>query len=520
VAVDNCHSGQVYSYIWNGDYNYPNGSHFFSGPITLPTAGVYTITDVPAGTETGALQFTLYTVPPAATANLTVGGSATTLSTTTPGQTFAPTFTGTANERITLLVDNISGTLGTLGFDGVTITGPTGVVYPGGSFNSNENPLFSGLITLPATGAGTYTISDVPSFTETGQASFHVVQVPADPTSAISIGGKAVTLSTTTAGQRIVLTFTNSTNQTISLAATNLTGCLAGQQFSVVITAPDGSLLYNYGACCGETYFYSGNLVASQIGTYTVILTPTNMNVGGATFQLYQETALTSTLTPGGGSVGVSTTAPQQTMNLTMPETSGHRVAVLVQFSGGLLSQDTLLNIVAPDGSTSIWSSNTTPGSSLWTGALPKGNVTSTTPLLTQTGNYALSLQEVSGVGTGNATFTAYDVPADLAGTVSVGHNATFNVTTPGQGLRATFAGTANAKATFNVAPTSVTPTSACFNVTVLEPDGVTVLNSGQACSGAYSTGSQTLPTTGNYLVVAVPNVPATGTFTVGVTSP
>jgi hypothetical protein len=203
-----------------------------------------------------------------------------------------------------------------------------------------------------------------------------------------------------------------------------------------------------------------------------------------------------------------------------MPETAGHRAAVLVQFSTNLASQDTLFNIVAPDGSTSIWNSNTTPGSSLWTGALPKGNVTSTTPLLTQTGNYALSLQEISGVGTGTATFTAYDVPADLTGTVSVGHNATFNVTTPGQGLRATFAGTANAKATFNVAPTSVTPTSACFNVTVLEPDGVTVLNSGQACSGVYSTGSQTLPTTGNYLVVAVPNVPATGTFTVGVTSP
>ena len=207
-------------------------------------------------------------------------------------------------------------------------------------------------------------------------------------------------------------------------------------------------------------------------------------------------------------------------MNLTMPETAGHRVAVLVQFSTNLASQDTLFNITAPDGSTPLLGSNTTPGSSLWTGALPQGNVTSTTPLLTQTGNYALSLQEITGVGTGNATFTAYDVPADLTGTVSVGHNATFNVTTPGQGLRATFAGTANANATFNVAPTSVNPSSACFNVTMLEPDGVTVLNSGQACSGGYSTGSQTLPTTGNYLVVAVPNVPATGTFTVGVTSP
>jgi hypothetical protein len=86
--------------------------------------------------------------------------------------------------------------------------------------------------------------------------------------------------------------------------------------------------------------------------------------------------------------------------------------------------------------------------------------------------------------------------------------------------LRATYAGTAGVAATFTVTPTSVNPSSACFNVTVLDPDGVTVLNAGQACASGYSTGSQTLPSSGNYLVVAVPNVPATGTFTVGVTSP
>lgn len=509
-------SGQLWTFSWW----WAIGSEIFTGPLTLPSAGTYTITDVPDGMETGQLQFTLYTVPASAKAALTVGGSAVTLATTVPGQTFAPTFTGAANQRISVLMNVVSGTLGSEHGDTVTLTGPTGVVWTGSmAWSNNPTQLFSGVVTLPANGAGTYTISDAPYFTETGQLSFQVTQVPADVTGTISIGGSAVSLATTAPGQRMVLAFNGTAGQTISLLSNAFTGTLASAGGQVVILAPDGSTqAYSGSLCCGGSA-YSNNINLTQTGTYTITLTPNSTSTGGATFQLYNEAALTSTLTPGGGSVGLTTSSPDQTINLTMPETAGHRVAVLVQLDPTLTAAGNSWVITAPDGSTQLYSFSGVNGSALWTGAMPLGSVSATTPTLTQTGNYTVSLTPLN-LAEGAATFTAYDVPSDVTGTISVGHNASFALTTPGQGLRATYAGTANASATFAVTPTSVNPSSVCFNVTVLEPDGATSLNAGQACGGPYGTGSLTLPASGNYTIVAVPAAPATGTFTVGVTSP
>ena len=143
---------------------------------------------------------------------------------------------------------------------------------------------------------------------------------------------------------------------------------------------------------------------------------------------------------------------------------------------------------------------------------------------MTQTGAYAVSLSPENAVdAAGTATFTAYDVPADVMGTVTAGAAAqSFSLTTPGQGLRASFVGAANQKATFIVTAAKTTPPAPCTNITILEPDGKTILVAAQNCNNndTYSSGSLTLPSSGNYLVVATPTVPATGVFTVGATSP
>jgi len=208
-----------------------------------------------------------------------------------------------------------------------------------------------------------------------------------------------------------------------------------------------------------------------------------------------------------------------------MAETTGHRVALLVQFDSGLLGAGNYtantLSVTAPDGVTQLINGNVGNQASYFSGAMPiPSAVSSTVPLLTQTGVYTISLAPQGQVD-GTATFTAYDVPADVTKTVTIGGAATsFNLTTPGQSLRATVAGQANQSATFTVNSTVTNPSSPCTNITVLEPDGVTALLGAQSCSASYSTGSLTLPSAGNYLVVATPLVPATGTFTVGATSP
>src|SRR5918911_3643058 len=71
---------------------------------TLPVTGTYTILVDPQGTATGSITLRLYDVPADATAAITPGGPAVTVSTTVPGQNAQASFTGTAGQRVSLKV--------------------------------------------------------------------------------------------------------------------------------------------------------------------------------------------------------------------------------------------------------------------------------------------------------------------------------------------------------------------------------------------------------------------------------
>jgi hypothetical protein len=470
------------------------GGTDFSDVLVLPTTGTYTIFGNPSGQYVGTTMFTLYTVPPDATATIAANGVAVSLTTTTPGQNGSLTFSGTAGQPVSLVTQVNTGFL----CESLAIMAPDGTtqLYSADPCGSD----FSGVLVLPTT--GTYTISVNPNHNDTGTATFTLYTVPPDVTAPIAANGTAVSLTTTTPGQNGSLTFSGTAGQRVSLVTQINTGFLCE---SLAITAPDGTTqLYSADPCGSD---FSGVLVLPTTGTYKISVDPNHNDTGMATFTLYTEPANASaTITPGGGSVALTTTTPGQTGSLTFSGTAGQRVSLLTQINTSFLCVS--ITITAPDGTTRLYS--TDPCGSDFSGAL----------LLPTTGTYTISANP-NQAETGTATFTLYNVPPDMTGTATVGQAAAnYTTTVPGQAIQVSFAGTSAQSVTVMVGVVSATPSSPCYRITTLAPDGTTVVRGDQSCSAGYSSGSLSLPQNGTYTVIVKPNDVAIGTFSVGVTTP
>lgn len=129
---------------------------------TLPITGTYSIVIDPEDANTGSLNIQIYNVPADTTGTLTAGGSALTVTTTTPGQNARISFQGSSGEKVFLIASDVvmGGTgwsqLSILKPDGSTLVSPTWV---------NAYKTFD-TVTLPA--AGAYTIVVDPESTNTG----------------------------------------------------------------------------------------------------------------------------------------------------------------------------------------------------------------------------------------------------------------------------------------------------------------------------------------------------------------
>jgi hypothetical protein len=191
-------------------------------------------------------------------------------------------------------------------------------------------------------------------------------------------------------------------------------------------------------------------------------------------------------------------------MSLTFSGSAGQRVSLLTQ-QGSFCGSVTIKN---PGGATQLYSSWTC--SNNFSGAL----------VLSATGIYTIvvDLQEMN---TGTATFSLYDVPPDITGTTTVGTAAAnYATTVPGQAIRVTFASTSGQSVVVTAGVVNATPTSPCYRITTMAPDGTTTVRGDQSCSSSYSSGSLSLPQNGTYTVIVAPTDVAIGTFSVGVNTP
>jgi YD repeat-containing protein len=253
--------------------------------ISLPTAGTYVIaiTTVTPSQAVGSVTLQMQNAPPA-TGTATLGGSSVTLTTTVPAQQSKLSFTTTSANQIVsfqILSDTYSSNCA---YFSVNVTGPAPATTAVTSLNAC---LAAQLMTLPT--AGTYTVTVSPDYTSTAVGSLTVkLQNAPLITGTATIGGAAVTLTTTVPAQLSLLSFTTTTaNQTVTLVYSGVTypsADCASDLDNLVGPAPSNPLVAT-GTLCYPGYSFPGTFPTP--GTYTFVLTPYGTDTGSITYQLH-----------------------------------------------------------------------------------------------------------------------------------------------------------------------------------------------------------------------------------------
>ncbi len=467
----------------------------FVDTVTLPVGGYYTLMVDPQGVTTGSQTVVLNDVPPDVTGSITPGGSPVTITTTIPGQNAALTFSGTAGQRVSLLISGST-------FPGC-IAVNNSIKKPDGTNLTSSNLCspseFLDTVTLPVT--GTYSIFIDPVGAVVGSETLLLYDVPADATASIT-PGTPVTLTTTVAGQNGLATFSGTANQRVSVDVTgvSITGGSPQNWVTVSIKKPDGTTL-------GSGIFDNGGgfidlQTLPVAGTYTVLADFWGTATGTVTLTLYDVPAdISVSISPGGAPVTITNTTPGQNGLATFSGTANQRVSLnisSVSLTGGYHNWVTV-SIKRPDGTTLASKIVDNAGGYIDVQTLPV------------TGTYTV-LADFWDTATGSATLTLYDVPADISTSITAGGvAATITNTTPGQNGLATFSGTTGQTVSLNI--TGVSGYNNWVNVSIKKPDGSTLVL-GTYGSGGGFIGTQTLPTTGTYTILVDPWDTAVGSAT------
>ena len=338
-------------------YAHLNTSGAYIDTQTLPVDGAYSVLVDPSTTNTGNVTLTLNSVPADVSGTITPGGSAVSVTTTVAGQNARLTFTGAANQKVSL---NTTGV--TLNTSYVSITKPDSSTLLAPTFVSTTGKFFD-TMTLPA--AGTYTILVDPAMAYTGNMTLQLYDV-VDVTGSITLGGSAVTVSTTVPGQNGVLTFAGTQNQRTSLLVNSAT-IPTSVNNTITIYKPDGSSLTSIGDVRTGSFVDVQTLPTT--GNYTILVNPSLDFTGNVTLTLYDVPAdTTGTVTVGGSAVAVTLTTPGQNGTLTFSGTSGQQITVHV--TGNTMGSITV-SLLKPDGSTLTSSTSINSSFNLATQTLP-----------------------------------------------------------------------------------------------------------------------------------------------------
>jgi len=454
----------------------------FNGTAASITSASATqlVVQVPTGATTGAISVS------------SPGGSATSSAAFSVGQGMAPTITG------------FSPTVGVAG-SSVSVSGTnfqTVLNENNLTFNTRVAPVSAATASSLTTSVPTLSTSGklavtTPNGRATSTQDFFVPPPPhvaADVTQAgrMTIGGTQ-TVSIATAAKIGLILFDAIGGQKIRLKITSssFSSCSNG---AIQLIQPDGSAGSNINLCNG-TLLDTTSLPLT--GTYTLMVAPSGSDTGSISFTLSSVPAnVTGTISPGGASTTLTTTTPGQDGSLTFSGTAGARISLLT-------SQDTMgwynIAILSPSG-TSLYSNH-------FSGGLFVDPIT-----LPATGIYTIYLGH-DGDSTGSLTFTLYSVPPDATGTVTVdGSSATVSTTAPGQDGKVSFSGTAGQRVNINQSA------SACYFLTVLNPDGTSLYSRSYTC-GSSTVGPLTLPAAGTYTILAGHSGTTTGSYTFTVTT-
>ena len=308
------------------------GSTFIELP-PLPATGVYTVLVDPTVAYTGSVSASVFSIAPVVTAMPSAGTPSIT-GVTIPGQTAHRTFAGTAGQRVSVRITDVTMTSAQ-----VFLLDPVGTVVLSVTFGTYG--AFFDVQTLSMNGI--YTIVVDPAGVYTGRATLTLIQVPADIGAVLATSGVPARVTTTVPGQNARLTF----------------GGVAGRLFTLNlsnITIPDGTrvdVLGPAGDSLVATNVYPGALwyvdvsALPETGVYTVVVDPSLTGVGSMTLALYPATGPSSAIAVG-VPLTVTTGAPGQAALRTFSGVAGQRVSVRVT---DVTYSAAAVDLLRPDGS-------------------------------------------------------------------------------------------------------------------------------------------------------------------------
>ncbi|HVC29081.1 MAG TPA: IPT/TIG domain-containing protein, partial [Gammaproteobacteria bacterium] len=462
----------------------PNTAAF---SLTSLAAGTYTLFINPNYAATASMQVTVLESGLVSTGTLPMDGSPLSFSTTIPGQYIAFNFNATQGQSASLLIDNVTVSVG-LSFVNFYVYAPDGMPLGSGIFSScavNEYCLFP-LVNLPAT--GTYTVVVTPA---NANATFGFTARIWPAVTGTLTAGAPFSLTISEPGQMAALNFSGVAGQSYSVQTNNVTTNPSGTPIYLEVDDPTGKTVD-----IANDFTDSGSTLVvpvSVTGTYTVQIFGFNgvQPFSTAAMQVELSQNVIESLPTNGTPVSLSSTTVGQIGVLTFSAVAGQSFGFAI--NGLTLSPSSVNNVTyyvtAPNGQplggpTGGICYVTYPGCGFMLNNLP------------QTGIYSIVV--IPG-GQATMSFTATLSPP-VTGTLAIGTPLNINLAAPGQYAELTFTASAGDNLILELNNVVTAPTNAQCGATVFSPDGTTLSSTG-AQNGSSSVGLMQMPQTGTYNV-------------------
>ncbi len=254
----------------------------FLAPVTLPTSGTYSVVIAPqsGGTGSAAVVISLFNAVVVPVTPVPSGTTSFPLTINSPGQQGKLTFSGTAGQLASVLINNSTFPNNcAFALMGVSILNPDGSTLTSANLCAN---LFLAPVSLPST--GTYALVIAPGSGGTGSATV-LLSLFMNQTGTIS-PGTPQNVIITAPGQEALFTFGGAAGQqaTVQLYNAAFPANCAFNPLILSILNPNGSTLASTNTCGLNGSIGPTSLPSS--GTYTVVVAPGAGGVGTATVSL------------------------------------------------------------------------------------------------------------------------------------------------------------------------------------------------------------------------------------------
>ncbi|MBE1161501.1 beta strand repeat-containing protein [Dyella acidiphila] len=465
----------------------PNAAQTLNLP-NLPASGAYTVIVSPSYGLPISAQLA---VAAGSTGTLPANGASQAYAANVTNQDSYLSFTVGANQRMELVVNNIS--VAQTSNQGVVVWlyNSTGAEITSYSCNGScEQHIWNWA-------AGTYTAIVVPG--GTGVASFNAMLQP-DVLGPNIPAGSAANVSLAT-GQVAWYSFNANAGDTVALNLSGITTTPSGQSVALAVYRPDA------GAITTSTVVYaSGTTSGSEIlnlpslpvtGAYSVAVVPTAGFAANAVLGVVG--GETGSLSPGGAAQSYTANAAGENIYLSFTATQGEYL-------------DLLLNNINVTGASSnqfyvnVYNSTGTQLAGYWCYAFSPAGSCSQHFLYLPAGTYSVVASPSDG---GVITFNAQVQPDITGPSLTVG-NALNVAQGAGQVEWYTFNANAGDTVVLNVAGTATTPSGYGATFQIYRPDVGAVTASTATYASFHTTGSQT---------ETLSNLPVSGTYSVAVTA-